>query len=38
MKKAFDNWNSLDRGFDQEREGRFLRDLSDALEQQDPDR
>ena len=36
-KKAFDGWNQLDRGFDSEREGRFLRDLLAALEAQDAD-
>lgn len=36
-KKALESWNQLDRGFDSEREGRFLHDLTGALEAQEPD-
>jgi alpha-soluble NSF attachment protein len=37
-KKALESWNQLDRGFDGEREGRFIRDLTEALEAQEPDK
>jgi hypothetical protein len=38
IKKAMQEWTQLDRTFDQEREGRFLADLIDSMEQQQPER
>jgi len=37
-KKAIEGWNELDRGFSQEREGRFLTDLLESMESQDSER
>jgi hypothetical protein len=37
-RKQFESWNELDRGFDQEREGRFLFDLLAAQEAHDSEK
>jgi Soluble NSF attachment protein, SNAP len=37
MKKQMGEWNQLDRGFDNEREGRFLQEMMAAMEAQDAD-
>lgn len=38
MKKALDNWSQLDRHFLNEREGRFITALTEAMEAQDADK